>query len=45
MRDPIVDRKPDENDFEYGLRLCKYKWEEKPDYLDWQDIVDLSGLD
>lgn len=34
-----------ESDYEYGLRLISIKVEEKPDDLDWQDIVDLLHLD
>lgn len=34
-----------ESDYEYGLRLITIKVEEKPDDLEWQDIVDLLHLD
>lgn len=34
-----------ETDYEYGLRLISIKVEEKPDDLDWEDIVTLLNLD
>ena len=34
-----------ETDYEYGLRLISIKVEEKPDDLDWEDIVKLLNLD
>lgn len=34
-----------ESQYEYGLRLIKIKVEEKPDDLEWADIVDLLELD
>ena len=34
-----------ESDLEYGFRLIGIKLEEKPDDLDWQDLVDLLNLD
>ena len=34
-----------ESAYEYGLRLIETKVEEKPDDLNWQDIVLLLGLD
>lgn len=34
-----------ESDYEYGLRLIETKVEEKPDDLDWENIVSLLGLD
>ena len=34
-----------ETDYEYGLRLISIKVEEKPDDLDWEDIVTLLHLD
>ena len=38
-------RLPDESDFDYGMRLITTKIELNPDNLDWQDIVELLGLD
>ena len=38
-------KKENETDYEYGLRLIKIKNEEKPDDLEWGDIVELLGLD
>jgi len=38
-------RKANEDDTTYGLRLIEIKKTEKPDSLDWQDIVDLVGLE
>lgn len=40
----MLERKPNENNLEYLLRLCKYKIEEKPNDLDWQDIIELTNL-
>ena len=34
-----------EANFEYGLRLITIKIEERPTDLDWQDIVDVLGLE
>lgn len=34
-----------ENDYDYGLRLCEIKVEQKPDDLDWQDIIEATGMD
>lgn len=34
-----------ETDYEYGLRLITIKIEEKPEDLEWSDIVELLGLD
>lgn len=34
-----------EDKYEYGLRLIQIKIEEKPEDLDWQDIIELCGLD
>lgn len=39
------EKRTDETDYEYGLRLITLKIEEKPDDLDWQDIVDILHLD
>lgn len=41
----LYDKKENETDFEYGLRLIKTKVEEKPEDLEWGDIVELLGLD
>ena len=40
----LLERKANESKLEYLLRLCKYKIEEKPNDLDWQDIVELTNL-
>lgn len=40
----MLERKTNESKLEYLLRLCKYKIEEKPNDLDWQDIVELTNL-
>lgn len=40
----MLERKTNESNLEYLLRLCKYKIEEKPNDLDWQDIVELTNL-
>lgn len=37
-------KKENETEYEYGLRLIKIKNEEKPDDLEWGDIVELLGL-
>lgn len=42
---PKYERKEGETDFEYGLRLIEIKVEQKPDDLDWEDIVEAAGLD
>lgn len=39
------ERKSNENDYDYGLRLITIKVEERPDDLEWGDIVDLLHLD
>lgn len=39
----ILNRREDENDYEYGLRLIKAKCENEID-LDWQDIIEILGL-
>ena len=36
---PKYERKEGENQYEYGLRLIETKIEQKPDDLDWEDIV------
>lgn len=42
---PKYERREGEADFEYGLRLIEIKVEQKPDDLDWEDIVEAVGLD
>lgn len=42
---PKYKKKESETDYEYGLRLISIKVEEKPDDLDWDDIVMLLNLD
>lgn len=42
---PKYERKEGENQYEYGLRLIETKIEQKPDDLDWEDIVEATGLD
>ncbi|MBK5239801.1 hypothetical protein [Clostridium sp.] len=37
-------RLENESDFEYGLRLIKIKVEDKPDNLEWADMVSMMGL-
>lgn len=39
------ERKNNESDYDYGLRLITIKIEERPDDLEWGDIVDLLHLD
>ncbi|MCM1224339.1 MAG: metallophosphoesterase family protein [Lachnospiraceae bacterium] len=34
-----------ETDYEYGLRLIEIKVEQNPPDLDWNDIVEMTGLD
>lgn len=34
-----------EDAYEYGLRLIETKVEQKPDDLDWEDIVEATGID
>lgn len=38
-------RRSGESEYEYGLRLIEIKMEQKPDDLDWEDIVELTGMD
>lgn len=38
-------RKENEETLDYAMRLVEIKKEERPDDLDWGDIVDLLGLD
>ena len=42
---PKYERREDENVYEYGLRLIEAKVEQKPDDLDWEDIVEATGVD
>ena len=42
---PKYERKDGEDTFEYGLRLIEIKVEQKPDDLDWEDIVEATGID
>lgn len=42
---PQYNKLENETDYEYGLRLISIKVEEKPDDLDWEDIVSLLKLD
>lgn len=37
-------RLDNESDFDYGMRLIETKIELNPDNLDWQDIIELVGL-
>ena len=45
MINPKYNKLENETDYEYGLRLISIKVEEKPDDLDWSDIVELLDLD
>lgn len=42
---PKYERREGEDAYEYGLRLIEIKVEQKPDDLDWQDIVEATGID
>ena len=42
---PKYERKEGEDLYEYGLRLIEIKMEQKPDDLDWEDIVEAAQLD
>lgn len=42
---PKYERREGEDQYEYGLRLISTKIEQKPDDLDWEDIVESLGLD
>lgn len=42
---PKYERKAGEDLYEYGLRLIEIKMEQKPDDLDWEDIVEATNLD
>ena len=39
-----INKMPNENNFEWKLRLCKAKINKEID-LDWQEIVEVLGLD
>lgn len=45
MINPNYERKTDENDLDYAMRLIGIKKELKPGDLDWCDIVDYLGLE
>ena len=42
---PNYERMEHEDQYEYGLRLIETKMEMRPDDLDWQDIIDATGID
>ncbi len=42
---PKYERREGEDAFEYGLRLIETKIEQKPDDLDWEDIIEATGMD
>ena len=42
---PKYERRDQEPLYEYGLRLIETKVEQKPDDLDWQDIIEATGMD
>lgn len=42
---PKYERRDGEDTFEYGLRLIETKIEQKPDDLDWEDIIEATGMD
>ena len=42
---PKYERREGEDTFEYGLRLIEIKIEQKPDDLEWGDIVEATGMD
>ena len=42
---PKYERREGEDTFEYGLRLIEIKVEQKPDDLEWGDIVEATGMD
>lgn len=42
---PKYERREGEDKFEYGLRLIETKVEQKPDDLEWEDIVEAAGID
>lgn len=42
---PRYERREGEESYEYGLRLIETKIEQKPDDLDWEDIIEATGID
>lgn len=42
---PKYNKRENETEYEYGLRLIETKVEQNPPDLEWQDIVELLGLD
>lgn len=42
---PNYEKMEHEDQYEYGLRLIETKVEMRPDDLDWQDIIDATGMD
>ena len=42
---PKYERREGEEAYEYGLRLIETKIEQKPDDLDWEDIIEATGID
>ena len=42
---PKYERREGEDAYEYGLRLIEIKVEQKPDDLDWEDIVEATGIE
>ena len=42
---PKYERREGESPYEYGLRLIEIKIEQKPDDLEWEDIVEATGID
>lgn len=42
---PKYERREGEDTYEYGLRLIEIKVEQKPDDLDWEDIVEATGIE
>lgn len=45
MTNKEYEKRASETDYEYGLRLIQIKVEQKPEDLEWSDIVNLLGLD
>ena len=42
---PAYEKMEHEDSYEYGLRLIEIKMEMRPDDLDWQDIIEATGID
>ena len=40
----LYDRRENESQFDYGMRLIEIKMEENPPDLDWEDIVEIADL-